>query len=130
VILETFINQLHDESALGYFQQDGATAHSTRTTITMLGKFFDNRLICRNTENIWPPRSCDLTPADFFLWPHLKNSIFQTPVHNLQDFRLTITEKINEINNNPGMLQNVIRGVRRRVHLCLEPHGEHFQHLL
>ncbi|CAH1366185.1 unnamed protein product, partial [Tenebrio molitor] len=49
---------------------------------------------------------------------------------NLQDFRLTITEKINEINNNPGMLQNVIRGVRRRAHLCLEPHGEHFQHLL
>jgi hypothetical protein len=68
VILEPFINQLHDdESALRYFQQDEATAHSARTTITMLREFFDNRLISRNTENIWPPRSCDLRPVDFFL---------------------------------------------------------------
>ncbi|CAH1374537.1 unnamed protein product, partial [Tenebrio molitor] len=40
VILEPFINQLHDdESALRYFQQDEATAHSARTTITMLREF-------------------------------------------------------------------------------------------
>jgi hypothetical protein len=79
VILEPFINQLHDdESALGYFQQDGATAHSTRTTITMLREFFDNRLINRNTENIWPPRFSDLTPAAFFC-----GLIYS--VHNLQD---------------------------------------------
>jgi hypothetical protein len=74
VILEPFINQLHDdESAPGYLQQDGATAHSTRTTITMLREFFDNRLINRNTENIWPPRFCDLTP---FLWSYLLCSQF------------------------------------------------------
>jgi hypothetical protein len=64
------------------------------------------------------------------LWPRLKNSIYQTPVQDLQELNLRITEKVNEINNNPGMLRNIIRGVRRRAHLCFEQHGEHFQHLL
>jgi hypothetical protein len=68
-------------------------------------------LVGISTENLWPPWSCDLTPAD-----HLKNSIYQTPVHDLQELKLRITEKVNEINKNPGMyvcmLRNVIRGVR------------------
>jgi hypothetical protein len=38
----------------------------------------------------------------FFLWPHFKNSIYQTPVHDLQELKLRITEKVNEITNNPG----------------------------
>jgi hypothetical protein len=64
VILEPFINHLHDdESVLGYFQQNGATAHSARTTIAMLQEFFYNRLISRITENIWPSKSYDLTPV-------------------------------------------------------------------
>jgi hypothetical protein len=44
----------------------------------MLREFFDNRLINRNTENIWPPRFSDLTPAAFFC-----GLIYS--VHNLQD---------------------------------------------
>jgi hypothetical protein len=52
-ILKPFVNQLHDnESVLGYFQQDGATAHSARTTIAMLRESFDNRFINRNKQNI------------------------------------------------------------------------------
>ena len=63
-----FVSQLHgDEINVGYFQHDGATAHSTRTTIAMLHKFFENQIISRNTENIWPRKPCYLTPADFFI---------------------------------------------------------------
>jgi hypothetical protein len=66
-ILKPFVNQLHDnESVLGYFRQDGATAHSARTTIAMLRESFNNRFINRNTQNIWCPRSCDVTTAKFF----------------------------------------------------------------
>jgi hypothetical protein len=56
--------------------------------------------------------------VDFFLWPPLKNSIYQKPVHDLR-LKLIRSEKVNEINNDPG-----------RAHLCLEQHGEHFHHLL
>ncbi|CAH1372853.1 unnamed protein product, partial [Tenebrio molitor] len=76
-ILTPFLTQLHDDELVyGYFQQDGATAHTTRATIDFLTEIYDNRIISRNTPNNWSPRSCDLTPCDFFLWPHIKNSIY------------------------------------------------------
>ncbi|RZB45730.1 hypothetical protein BDFB_015069 [Asbolus verrucosus] len=46
-------------------------------------EMFD-RIIGRNTAIPWPPRSCDLTLCDFFLWPYIKNSIYTTPVDNLE----------------------------------------------
>ncbi|RZB40806.1 hypothetical protein BDFB_003044, partial [Asbolus verrucosus] len=72
------------------------------------------RIISRNTENNWPPRSCDLTPCDFFVWPYLKNSVYKTPMDNLEQLQDRIRNKITEINDNAGLLQNVINGVKRR----------------
>jgi hypothetical protein len=67
-ILTPFLNELHDDELIyGYFQQDGAAAHTTGATINFLSNFYTDRLISRNTLNNWPPRSCDLTPCDFFL---------------------------------------------------------------
>jgi hypothetical protein len=86
--LTPFLNQLHDDELVyGYFQQDGATGHTTRATIDFLAEFYDNRIISRNTPNNCPPRSCDLTPCDFF---------FINSIHSIY-----------EINNNPIVLKNV-----------------------
>jgi len=49
-----------------YFQQDGATCHTTRNNITFLRSKFPQRVISQNADFNWPPRSCDLTPLDFF----------------------------------------------------------------
>jgi hypothetical protein len=43
------------------------------------------------------PRSCDLTPCDFFLWLYIKNSIFSAPVVGMDDLRQRITNKFEEI---------------------------------
>ena len=51
-----------------YFPQDGATCHKSGETINFLRKKFLGRVISRNGDYNWPPRSCDLTPIDFFLW--------------------------------------------------------------
>jgi len=50
-----------------WFQQDGATCFSSRETITLLREKFPNRLISLRGDQSYPPRSCDLTPYDFFL---------------------------------------------------------------
>jgi hypothetical protein len=85
--LTPFLNQLHDDELVyGNFQQDGATAHTTRAIIDFLAEFYDKRIISRNTPNNWPPRSCD-----FFLWPHIKNSIYTTPINDLAELRNRIT---------------------------------------
>ncbi|GFX48168.1 uncharacterized protein TNCV_4115031 [Trichonephila clavipes] len=56
----------HDVQEL-WFQQDGATCHTARATIHLLKDTLGNRLISRFGPVNWPPRSCDLTPLDYFL---------------------------------------------------------------
>ncbi|GFT37784.1 transposable element Tc1 transposase [Trichonephila clavipes] len=56
----------HDVQKL-WFQQDGATCHTARATIDLLKDTFGDRLISRFGPVNWPPRSCDLTPLDYFL---------------------------------------------------------------
>jgi hypothetical protein len=130
-ILHEFINQLDDEELHeGYFQQDGATAHTAFDTIQVLQEFFDNRLISRNTVIPYPPRSCDLTVLDFFVWPYLKNSVFKTPVQNLDELTQRISEVCRQLNNSPEIFNNVFEAFKRRVQICLQVNGEHFQHLL
>ncbi|GFV69425.1 histone-lysine N-methyltransferase SETMAR [Trichonephila clavipes] len=69
MITNCFIPELnnHDVQEL-WFQQDGATRHTARATIDLLKDTFGDRLISRFGSVNWPPRSCDLTPLDYFLW--------------------------------------------------------------
>jgi hypothetical protein len=68
LILDEFINQLDDEELQhGYFQQDGATPHTTRANLQFLSDFFGDRIISGGTNTVWPPCSPDLTPLETFL---------------------------------------------------------------
>ncbi|GFU89705.1 uncharacterized protein TNCV_2265951 [Trichonephila clavipes] len=67
MITNFFIPELnnHDVQEL-WFQQDGATCHTARATIYLLKDTLGDRLISRFGPVNWPPRSCDLTPLDYF----------------------------------------------------------------
>ncbi|GFV74139.1 uncharacterized protein TNCV_4510451 [Trichonephila clavipes] len=62
-----FIPELnnHDVQEL-WFQQDGATCHTARATIDLLKDTFGDHLNSSFGPVNWPPRSCDLTPLDYF----------------------------------------------------------------
>ncbi len=49
-----------------WFQQDGASSHTARKTINLLKKKFGESIISKNGPVNWPPRSCDITPLDYF----------------------------------------------------------------
>ena len=59
-----------------YFQQDGTTWHTSGETIGLLHEKFPGRVISRNGDYNWPPRSCDLTPLDFFIWGYVKDKVY------------------------------------------------------
>ncbi|GFV64763.1 DUF4817 domain-containing protein [Trichonephila clavipes] len=59
-----------------WFQQDGATCHTARATIDLLKNTFGDRLISRFGPVNWPPRSCDLTPLDYFQWGYVKSLVY------------------------------------------------------
>ncbi|GFU51764.1 uncharacterized protein TNCV_1203001 [Trichonephila clavipes] len=69
MITNFFIPELnnHDVQELWY-QQDVATCHTARATIDLLKDTFGDRLISSFGPVNWPPRPCDLTPLDNFLW--------------------------------------------------------------
>ena len=69
-----FVNQLtDDELTTGYYQQDGATCHTSNASMREFESiFFKDRII---SKRIWPPRSPVLTIADFFLWGLLKGKV-------------------------------------------------------
>ena len=49
-----------------WFQQDGATFHTTEATLDVLRPVFEDRVINRGANVVWPPRSCDLTSLDYY----------------------------------------------------------------
>ncbi|GFW63169.1 uncharacterized protein TNCV_581091 [Trichonephila clavipes] len=73
MITNFFILELnnHDVQEL-WFRQDGAKCHTARATIDLLRDTFSDRLISRFGPVNWPPRPCDLTPLDYFLWGYEK----------------------------------------------------------
>ncbi|GFU65536.1 transposable element Tc3 transposase [Trichonephila clavipes] len=77
MITNFFIPELnnHDVQEL-WFQQDAATCHTARATIDLLKDTFGDRLISRFGPVNWPPRSCDLTPLDYFLWGYVKSLVY------------------------------------------------------
>ena len=79
--IKNYVNQLtDDELTTGYYQQDGATCHTSNASMREIESFFRDRII---SKTLWPPRSPDLTPDDFFLWGLLKGKVYKnTPPHN------------------------------------------------
>jgi hypothetical protein len=55
-----------------YLQQDGATYHTSNASMKEIESYFGDRLI---SQNMWPPRSPDLTPPEFLLWGLLKGRV-------------------------------------------------------
>ena len=55
-----------------WFQQDGATCHIARVTMDLLRGEFGEHVTSRSGPVSWPPRSCDLTPLNYFFWGYVK----------------------------------------------------------
>ncbi|GFU53371.1 putative transposase [Trichonephila clavipes] len=95
----------HDVQEL-WFQQDGATCHTARATIDLLKDTFGERLISRFGPVNWPPRSCVLTPLDYFLWGYVKSLIYADKPQTLDHLEDNIRRVIADIR--PQMLEKVI----------------------
>ncbi|GFW35049.1 uncharacterized protein TNCV_5066151 [Trichonephila clavipes] len=96
-----------------WFQQDGATCHTARATIDLLKDTFGDRLISRFGPVNWPPRSCDLTPLDYFLWGYVKSLVYADKPQTLDHLEDNIRRVIPDIR--PQMLEKVIENWTSRL---------------
>ncbi|GFT20410.1 uncharacterized protein TNCV_4964161 [Trichonephila clavipes] len=114
IITNFFILELnnHDVQEL-WFQQDGATCHTARATIDLLKDTFGDRLISRFGPVNWPPRSCDLTPLDYFLRGYVKSFGYADKPQTLDHLADNIRRVIVDIRSQ--MLEKVIENWTSRL---------------
>ncbi|GFW95942.1 DUF4817 domain-containing protein [Trichonephila clavipes] len=106
---------LDHEANIGalWFQQDGAKCHTARVTIDLLKDTFGDRLISRFGPVNWPPRPCDLTPLDYFLWDYVKSLVYANKSQTLDHLEDNIRRVIADIR--PQMLEKVIENWTSRL---------------
>ena len=73
-----------------WFQQDGAT-------LDVLLPVFEDRIISRRADVIWPPRSCDLPPLVYYLCGAVKYKCYTDKPQTIDALKDNIREAIEEI---------------------------------
>ena len=80
-----------------WFQQDGATCHTAVATLDVLRFVFEDRITRRRTDVVWPPRSWDLKPLDYYLWGAFKDKCYAHKPETVDALKDNIREAIGEI---------------------------------
>uniref|UniRef100_A0A0K2UNL5 Putative LOC101896122 [Musca domestica] n=1 Tax=Lepeophtheirus salmonis TaxID=72036 RepID=A0A0K2UNL5_LEPSM len=63
----------------------------------LLGHPFGDQLISRFGPVNWPPRSCDITHLDFFLWGYVKAKVYVDKPATIEALEANIERVIREI---------------------------------
>lgn len=113
-----------------WFQHDGAPAHFAAPVREYLAETYGHRWIGRGGPIAWPPRSPELNPLDFYMWGHLKELVYKTPVQTREELLERIDMAFVRVRENPRICVKVRRSLCRRLNACNEADGGHFQHLL
>ena len=132
-ILEKFKIELENRWSLStrkkfYFQQDGATPHTSNLSLDWLQRNFQKRVISRKTQFEWAPHSPDLSPPDFFLWGHLKDRVYKTKPQTIADLKVRIREEIEAIEEET--CRNVMLNFSRRLEMCQQLQGGHLENMM
>ena len=128
-MLERFLRPKVAQLLAGYepddvwFQQDGATSHTSRRSLGILQDMFPSHVISLRGDIGWPPRSPDLNPCNFFLWGYVKSKVYEHRPSTLEHLKAAIAEEINAIPHN--ILERVMVNFRERLKNCIDIGGCH-----
>ena len=111
-----------------WWQQDGAPAHTASVVREILNQRFTGRWIGLHGPVVFPPRSPDLTPLDFFLWGTIRNKVYLTPPTTQEDMQERIVAACRATTRQT--LEKVRANLRRRIDPCIEREGGHFEELV
>ena len=77
---------------------------------------------------VWPARSLDLTPLDYFLWGHMKSLDYETSVDSQEDLlaRVMAATFVGLQDIGDRVYENMVR----RYRVYVEVAGRHIEHFL
>ena len=71
--------------------------HTAEFTLEVLRPVFEDRIISRRANVVWPPRSCDFTPLDYYLCGTIKDKCYTDKPETIDYLKDNIREAIGEI---------------------------------
>lgn len=107
-------------------QNDGCPAHHRITVREFLNVNYPNKWIGRNGPILWPPRSPDLTPLDFYVWGRMKELVYDEAIRSHNHLISKIVE-VGEKMKQEMRLGITTTEVRRRARACIRNGGSHFE---
>ena len=111
-----------------WYQQDGATAHTTVQVREWLMSKFGNRVISRLTERSWPSRSPDLSPLDFWFWAVCLAELGRNPPSSLEQLKETVEDYVGNLDK--GSVIKAVRDITPRAQACKNSNGGPFEYRL
>ena len=122
---EFLFTKIENEDIINiFFQQDGATCHTAEATLDVLLPIFEARNISRRANVVCPPRSCDLTPLDYYLWGAVKDKFYTDKPETIDVLKENIREAIGQIQLHT--IDNVLKNWTDRVGYCMVSRGRYF----
>ena len=117
-MLNDFLFTEIEEEDIGniWLQQNGNTYHTVEATLDVLRSVFEDRISSRRTDVVWLPRSCDLTPSDYYK---------PETIDVLKD---NIREAIGEIQLHTN--DNVLKNWTDREGYCMSSRGSHLNEII
>ena len=80
-----------------WFQQDSSAWHTAKAILDVLRPVFEDGIISCRADVVWPPRSCDLTPLNYFLWGTAKDKCYTDKPETIDVLKNNIREAIGEM---------------------------------
>ena len=108
-----------------WFQQDGATAHTTIQVRNWLASKFSNRIISRLTERPWPARSLNLSPLDYWFWSVCLGELRRSPPSSLDELQKIVENFVENLQEEEVI--KATRNILKRAKVCKEAGGGTFE---
>ena len=111
------------------FMKDGYPPHIANPVKQLLKWHFGSaRIIYRHFPAVWPSRSSDINPCDFWLWGYLKGVVFSAPMAHLAELKTLIAQYI--LNVTPETMRSVVEHAFSRFQLLAENGRQHIECVL
>ena len=95
---EFLFTKIEDEDIAQHLvQQNATTCHTAEATLDVFCPVFEDRIISRRPNVVWPPRSCDLTPLAYYLWGAVKDKCYADKPETIDTLKANIREAIGEM---------------------------------
>ena len=85
---------------------------------------FEDRIISSRADILWSPRSCDLTPLDYYLCCAIKDKCYADKPETIDDLK----DNIGEIQLHT--IDNVLKNLTNRVGYCMASRGSHLNEII